>query len=380
MRTEVIEIYQSGKGYKAISKVLGLQRTTVRAIIHKWQKHGTVVNLPRSGRPTKITPRAQRRLIREVTKDPRTTSKELQASLASIKVSVHDSTIRKRLGKNGLHGRFPRRKPLLSKKNIRNKKSGRGQIVFHTTVYIYIVKIDCQCLFLHHSLAIGSISGHARSQNNLCVVWVDAHADINTPLSTPTGNIHGQPVSYLLKELHSKIPVMPGFSWIKPCISAKDIVYIGLRDLDPGEHYIIQHLGIKSFSMWELDHLGISRVMEETCDYLLTKYRPIHLSFDIDAIDPSLAPATGTPMVGGLTYREGVYLAEAICKTGLLSVLDLVEVNPNLGNTEEVASTVNYALGIILSSFGYVRGGSHPSHYNRGIRIFLPFLILELNQ
>uniref|UniRef100_A0A803K2Z5 Transposase Tc1-like domain-containing protein n=1 Tax=Xenopus tropicalis TaxID=8364 RepID=A0A803K2Z5_XENTR len=118
MRTKVIEIYQSGKGYKAISKALGLQRTTVRAIIHKWQKHGTVVNLPRSGRPTKITPRAQRQLIREATKDPRTTSKELQASLASIKVSIHDSTIRKRLGKNGLHGRFPRRKPLLSKKNI----------------------------------------------------------------------------------------------------------------------------------------------------------------------------------------------------------------------------------------------------------------------
>ena len=119
MRKKVIEIYQSGKGYKAISKALGLQRTTVRAIIHKWQKHGTVENLPRSGRPTKITPRAQRRLIQEVTKDPITTSKELQASLASVKVSVHDSTIRKRLGKNGLHGRVPRRKPLLSKKNIK---------------------------------------------------------------------------------------------------------------------------------------------------------------------------------------------------------------------------------------------------------------------
>ncbi len=119
MRKKVIEIYQSGKGYKAISKALGLQRTTVRAIIHKWRKHGTVVNLPRSGRPTKITPRAQRRLIQEVTKDPTTTSKELQASLASVKVSVHDSTIRKRLGKNGLHGRVPRLKPLLSKKNIK---------------------------------------------------------------------------------------------------------------------------------------------------------------------------------------------------------------------------------------------------------------------
>ncbi|KAK3543984.1 hypothetical protein QTP70_032747 [Hemibagrus guttatus] len=101
MRTKVIKIYQSGKGYKAISKALGLPQTTVRAIIYKWQKHGTVENLPRSGRLTKITPRAQRQLIQKVTKDPTTTSKELQASLASVKVSVYDSTIRKRLGKNG---------------------------------------------------------------------------------------------------------------------------------------------------------------------------------------------------------------------------------------------------------------------------------------
>ncbi|KAK3542759.1 hypothetical protein QTP70_002767 [Hemibagrus guttatus] len=118
-----LPIYQSGKGYKAISKALGLLRTTVRAIIYKWRKHGTVENLPRSGRPTKITPRAQRQLIQEVTKDPTTTSKELQASLASVKVSVHDSTIRKRLGKNGLRGRVPRQKPLLSKKNIKARLS-----------------------------------------------------------------------------------------------------------------------------------------------------------------------------------------------------------------------------------------------------------------
>ncbi|KAK3522302.1 hypothetical protein QTP86_001995 [Hemibagrus guttatus] len=123
MREKVIEIYQSGKGYKAISKALGLLQTTVRAIIYKWRKHGTVENLPRSGQTTKITPRAQRQLIQEVTKDPTTTSKELQASLASVKVSVHDATIRKRLGKNGLRGRVPRRKPLLSKKNIKARLS-----------------------------------------------------------------------------------------------------------------------------------------------------------------------------------------------------------------------------------------------------------------
>ncbi|KAK3569486.1 hypothetical protein QTP86_031421 [Hemibagrus guttatus] len=127
MRTKVIKIYQSGKGYKAISKALGLPQTTVRAIIYKWQKHGTVENLPRSGRLTKITPRAQRQLIQKVTKDPTTTSKELQASLASVKVSVYDSTIRKRLGKNGLHGRVPRRKPLLSKK----EHKGLSQSVSH---------------------------------------------------------------------------------------------------------------------------------------------------------------------------------------------------------------------------------------------------------
>ncbi len=117
MRNKIVDMYQSGKGYKAISKALGLQRTTVRAIIHKWRKLGTVVNLPRCGRPTKITPRAQQRLIQEVIQEPRTTSKELQASLALIKVSVHDSTIRKRLGKNGIHERAPRQKPLLTKKN-----------------------------------------------------------------------------------------------------------------------------------------------------------------------------------------------------------------------------------------------------------------------
>ncbi len=112
MRNKIVDMYQSGKGYKAISKALGLQRTMVRAIIHKWRKLGTVVNLPRSVRPTKITPRGQRQLIQEVIKEPRTTSKELQASLAWIKVSVHDSTIRN-------HGRVPRQKPLLTKKNTK---------------------------------------------------------------------------------------------------------------------------------------------------------------------------------------------------------------------------------------------------------------------
>lgn len=168
-----------------------------------------------------------------------------------------------------------------------------------------------------HSLAIGSISGHARVRPDLCVIWVDAHTDINTPLTTTTGNLHGQPVSFLLKELKGKMPDVPGFSWVTPCLSAKDIVYIGLRDVDPAEHYILKTLGIKSFSMTEVDKLGIGKVMEEALSYLLgRKKRPIHLSFDVDGLDPSFTPATGTPVLGGLSYREGLYITEEIYKTG----------------------------------------------------------------
>ncbi|XP_072499435.1 arginase-1-like isoform X2 [Notamacropus eugenii] len=212
-----------------------------------------------------------------------------------------------------------------------------------------------------HSLSIGSISGHAKVHPDLCVIWVDAHSDINTPLTTTSGNLHGQPVSFLLKELREEIPDIPGFSWVTPCLSAKDIVYIGLRDVDPGEHRILKDLGIKYFSMTEVDKLGIAKVMEETLSYLIgRKKRPIHLSYDVDGLDPSVTPATGTPVPGGLTYREGLYITEEICKTGLLSGLDIMEVNPSLGKTpDEVQRTVNTAVALTLSCFGVAREGNH---------------------
>ncbi|XP_028424302.1 arginase-1 [Perca flavescens] len=189
-----------------------------------------------------------------------------------------------------------------------------------------------------HSLAIGSVHGHAAAVGDLSVVWVDAHADINTPLSSYTGNIHGQPVSYLLQELQSK---------------------------DASGCYILKLLGVKVFSMSEVDQLGIAKVMEETCDYLSAKVKkPIHLSYDIDAIDPSVTPATGTPVVGGLTYREGVYIAEHLGQTGLLSAVDMVEVNPLRGQSdEEVRSTVSTAVDLLLGCFGRLREGNHSPDY-----------------
>ncbi|KAM9202682.1 arginase-2, mitochondrial isoform 2-T2 [Dugong dugon] len=211
-----------------------------------------------------------------------------------------------------------------------------------------------------HSLAIGTISGHARHCPDLCVIWVDAHADINTPLTTSSGNLHGQPVSFLLRELQDKVPRLPGFSWLKPCVSSPDIVYIGLRDVDPPEHFILKNYDIQYFSMRDIDRLGIQKVMEQTFDLLIGKQRPIHLSFDIDAFDPTLAPATGTPVAGGLTYREGMYISEEIHNTGLLSALDLVEVNPQLATSEEeVKATAGLAVDVIASSFGQTREGGH---------------------
>lgn len=211
-----------------------------------------------------------------------------------------------------------------------------------------------------HSLAIGSVSGHAQQCPDLCLIWVDAHADINTPMSSPSGSLHGQPVSFMLKELTDKMPDIPGFSWTKPFLSSSDLVYIGLRDVDPGEYHILKNLGIQYFTMRDIDRLGIQRVMEVTLDHLLSrKQRPIHLSFDIDAFDPSLAPATGTPVNGGLTYREGIYITEEIHNTGLLSAMDLVEVNPTLGATREaVEATASLAVDIIASSLGQTREGA----------------------
>ncbi|CAL8274248.1 unnamed protein product [Merluccius merluccius] len=219
----------------------------------------------------------------------------------------------------------------------------------------------CVMLGGDHSLAIGSVEGHSRQCPDLGLIWVDAHTDVNTPMTSPSGNLHGQAVAFMLKELQDKMPDLPGFSWMKPFLSSRDLVYIGLRDVDPGEHYILKTLGIQYFSMRDIDRLGIQRVMEETLDHLLgSNQRPLHLSFDIDAFDPSLAPATGTPVIGGLTYREGIYIAEEIHNTGLLSAMDLVEVNPILGASRAaMEATAALAVDVIASSLGQTREGSH---------------------
>lgn len=211
-----------------------------------------------------------------------------------------------------------------------------------------------------HSVAIGTVAGSAkaireRMGKEIAVIWVDAHADINTPELSESGNVHGMPLGFLTGL--AKEDKKEYFGWLNDdnLINVKKLVYIGLRDVDPAEKKILKDNGIKAFSMHDIDKHGIGRVVEMATDYIGAD-TPIHLSFDVDALDPMWAPSTGTPVRGGLTLREGDYICEALHETGSLVAVDLVEVNPKvvageLGAVETVragCSIVRCALGETL--------------------------------
>ncbi|KAF8623588.1 hypothetical protein AX15_006353 [Amanita polypyramis BW_CC] len=200
-----------------------------------------------------------------------------------------------------------------------------------------------------HSLAVGTIYGTLSAHSDACVIWVDAHADVHSLETTETGNMHGMPLSFLL----GVGGPIEAFSWVKPILRPDRLVYIGLRDVDIGEKRTLRENNIKAFSMHEVDKYGIGKVVEMALDHVNpNRDRPIHLSFDVDALDPSVAPSTGTPVRGGLTFREGHYICEAINETGLLVALDLMEVNPSLADTESVEQTVTVGCSLVCSALG----------------------------
>ncbi|HCU7059047.1 TPA: arginase, partial [Staphylococcus aureus] len=175
-----------------------------------------------------------------------------------------------------------------------------------------------------HSIAVGSVSAISKHYNNLGVIWYDAHGDLNIPEESPSGNIHGMPLRILtgegpkeLLELNSNV--------IKP----ENIVLIGMRDLDKGERQFIKDHNIKTFTMSDIDKLGIKEVIENTIEYLKSRnVDGVHLSLDVDALDPLETPGTGTRVLGGLSYRESHFALELLHQSHLISSMDLVEVNP----------------------------------------------------
>ncbi|CRK96985.1 CLUMA_CG010303, isoform A [Clunio marinus] len=212
-----------------------------------------------------------------------------------------------------------------------------------------------------HSIAVGSITGLRRKMksDDLCVLWVDAHIDLNTSSSSLTGNMHGMPVSLLVKELRKEWPTIPILEWCQAQMSLKNFCWIGLRSTDYYEKLMMEKYGINYFDMRDIERMGIEKVVQRALEKInLDGKKKLHVSFDIDALDPLYANSTGTPVMGGLTLREGVFLMEQAYNTGTLSSLDLVEVNPLLGNERDVENTVNAAKLIIQAACGSNRTGN----------------------
>lgn len=213
-----------------------------------------------------------------------------------------------------------------------------------------------------HSIGLGTLAGVLRTRPNVGVIWVDAHADIHIPETSGSGNMHGMPVGLLMEGIAKNSHTIPGFEWLQtspdgkpqPLLSPDSIVYIGLRDVDAAERNAIRSNNIKAFTMHDIDNFGIGKVMEMALAHLLdgNPYRPLHLSYDIDAVDPILAPATGTTVRGGLNYREAHFVAETVAMSGALASAEIVELNPTLSDGNGSRETVELGLGIITSLMG----------------------------
>ena len=182
-----------------------------------------------------------------------------------------------------------------------------------------------------HSLAAGSVAAsaaYARSrESDVGLIWVDAHGDMNTPSSTTTGNVHGMPLSALLGSEPLELASLAGFS---PKVKPEHTVLLGVRNLDEGEKLRVRESGVHVFTMKDIDRAGIAAVAEQAILLAGKGTIGIHVSFDMDACDPSVAPGVGTPVKGGLDYREAHMVMEMLADSGLLLALDIVEVNPTL--------------------------------------------------
>ncbi|MFB7159318.1 arginase [Lysinibacillus sp. NPDC056232] len=198
-----------------------------------------------------------------------------------------------------------------------------------------------------HSIAIGTLAGLSEQYKNLGVIWFDAHADLNTPETTPSGNIHGMPLAVSIGLGHERlVKIRNNVPKIKP----ENVIIIGARSVDPGERELIGQQGIKVYTMHEVDRLGMTRVMEDALAYLRARdIDGLHLSLDLDGLDPLYTPGVGTPVPGGITYRESHLAMEMLQESGMLTSAEFVEVNPIL---DEKNRTADVAVALMGSLFG----------------------------
>ncbi|SDN50660.1 arginase [Psychrobacillus sp. OK028] len=198
-----------------------------------------------------------------------------------------------------------------------------------------------------HSIAIGTLAGLADHYDNLGVIWYDAHADLNTAETSPSGNIHGMPLAVSIGLGHEALVNIRDFA---PKIIPENVVIIGARSVDPGERELIKEKGIKVFSMHEIDKLGMSEVMTQTIQYFKDrKVDGVHLSLDLDGLDPLYTPGVGTPVAGGISYRESHLAMEMLYASNMITSAEFVEVNPIL---DEKNKTADVAVGLMGSLLG----------------------------
>ena len=199
-----------------------------------------------------------------------------------------------------------------------------------------------------HSIAIGTIAGVQQHKKNLGVIWFDAHGDINTEETSPTGNIHGMPVAVSLGLGHDKLISIGGKD---TKLDPGKFVYIGCRDLDKEERSVLKDLGLTVYTMHEIDRYGMPQIIDEAIGIAGNGTDGIHVSFDMDSIDPLLVQGTGTKVPGGLTYRESNLALEMIAKSQKLVSAEFVEVNPLLDNNNGTAKLAVILMGSLLGEW-----------------------------
>jgi arginase len=196
-----------------------------------------------------------------------------------------------------------------------------------------------------HSVAIGTLWGLARAHGTGGALWIDAHADINTPETSPSGNVHGM---VLAAALGLGGPAFEADGWPGTTLDPRRVALVGLRSVDGGERDTLRELGIRVFTMSHLDRIGIERAMREALEHV-SGPGFVHVSLDLDVVDPTVAPGVGTPVPGGISYREAHLAMELVAESGAVGSLEVVEVNPILDRENRTAAL---AVELIASAFG----------------------------
>ena len=201
-----------------------------------------------------------------------------------------------------------------------------------------------------HSVAAGTVSGVSqffRQRNeSIGLIWLDAHADMNTPDSSPSGNVHGMPLACIVGLGPPELTSLFGY---KPKVAPRNTAIVGLRDVDQTERPNVRESGVHAFTMRDIDERGLRSVMEEALRLACQGTADFHLSLDMDFVDPRDAPGVGTPVRGGVTYREAHLAMEMICDSGHMLSLEVVEVNPVI---DEVNRTADLAVELVMSALG----------------------------